>query len=106
MIRNECLIFLPIFLAEYSNEVLDILWVVLHLTRVVPFHGEGDAKLYVVEVDLRIVIKDVLVEDLADTRVVTVKELDHFHGGVDEYDDEYTERYDAANHGVNGRLAL
>ena len=72
----------------------------------VAFHGEGDAKLDFVEVDLLIIVEDVLVEDLADSRVVTVKELDHFHGGVDEYDDEYTERYDATNHGVNGRLAF
>lgn len=72
----------------------------------VAFHGEGDAKLDFVEVDLLIIVEDVLVEDLADSRVVTVKELDQFHWRVYKNDDDDAERYNAARHGMDCRLTL
>ena len=72
----------------------------------VAFHGEGDAKLDFVEVDLLIIVEDVLVEDLADSRVVTVKELDQFHWRVYKNDNDDTERYNAARHGMDCRLTL
>ena len=50
----------------------------------VALYRKSDAILDLIEVDLRVIVEDVLVENLADGRIVAIKELDHFDGGVDE----------------------
>ena len=106
MKRNKCFVLIPCLFPEYTDEVLDIPWIVLHFARVVPFDRKGDSKANFIEADFLIVVKDIFVEHLADGRVVTIKELDHLDGGVDESDDHDEESNDAAYHGVDGRHAL
>ena len=103
---NKRLVLFSFFLAENTDDVLDILMVILHLAIVVAFDGEGHAKLDLVEIYLLAVVENILFEDLTNGGVVVVKELDHFNGGVNENDNQNTERYDSTKHGVDRCCAL
>ena len=64
--RNKSFILFAIFPfpAKYSNKVLDIGRIVLHFSRVIALDGESKAKIDIVEVQLVIVVKDILLKQL------------------------------------------
>ena len=106
MKRNESLIFISSFLTEDADEVLDVSGVVFHLTRMVPLDREGHSVTDLIEVDLFSKVIDVFLQDLTHHGIMTIKQLDHLDGRIDQGNDQYEESNNASSHGVHGSLAL
>ena len=106
MKRNKSLIFVASFLTKDADEILDVSRVVFHLTRVVPLDREGHSVADLIEIDLFLVVKDILLQDLTHHGIMAIEELDHLHRRIDQGNDQYEESDNASSHGVHGSLAL
>ena len=78
MVWYELLEFFAFFVAEEADEVLHVSRIVLLLAHVVALHAEGQSKANLVQVELFVEVKDVLISELGHLRVVSTYQLNHF----------------------------
>ena len=78
MVWYELLEFFAFFVAEEADEVLHVSWIVFLLAQVVALYAEGQSKANLVQVELLVEVKNVLLDELGDLGVVSFYHLNHF----------------------------
>ena len=82
VIVQDFLILLSISLAEHSNEVFDVCWIVSHSSVQETFNVESEAKIMLLQINHIIRVKVALLKVRRDIWIVTAKHMKELDAGV------------------------